>query len=216
MMGSIRGCVVERRASPLATILAAMWVCALVVAGCGRSPDVSHYMLGTARDSAIAEGAPDVAVLVGPVRLPRYLERPQIARRQRGGEIEFDEFSRWLGGFEANLTNALAADLRRRLGSVRVVGYPSSPPFAVDYDVRIHVDEWIVDETNTLRVEVRYALSNRGSKASPILDVHSADIAVNGRSTEALVAAHDRALSEFGAHLADQLAVAATALGDRN
>ena len=38
----------------------------------------------------------DVAVLVGPVRLPSYLERAQMARLESGGEIELDEFNRWL------------------------------------------------------------------------------------------------------------------------
>ena len=130
--------------------------------GCSRSPDVRHFVLGTQFASEAEQLAPELAVLIGPIRLPAYLERPHFARRAGGGKIELDEFNRWFGGFEANLTTALATDLRRQLGSVRVVGYPSSAPFPIDYKIRIHVDEWIVDESNTLLVQLRWALAGQG------------------------------------------------------
>lgn len=173
--------------------------------GCSRSPDVRHFVLGTQFASDAGQRAPDLAVLIGPIRLPAYLERPHFARRAGGGKIELDEFNRWLGGFESNLTNALAADLRRQLGSVRVVGYPSSAPFPIDYSVRIHVDEWIVDESNTLKVRLRWALAGQGAGRAPLLSAHESAIEVPGRSSEAIVEAHDRALAELAQSLADEL-----------
>lgn len=173
--------------------------------GCSRSPDVRHFVLGTQFSSDAGQRAPDLAVLIGPIRLPAYLERPHFARRAGGGKIELDEFNRWLGGFESNLTNALAADLRRQLGSVRVVGYPSSAPFPIDYSVRIHVDEWIVDESNTLKVRLRWALAGQGAGRAPLLSAHESAIEVPGRSSEAIVEAHDRALAELAQSLADEL-----------
>jgi uncharacterized lipoprotein YmbA len=197
----------------------------LTLAACGRSPDVRRFMLGTQFPPEVGsalgseEGsepastsvnrAPDLAVLIGPIRLPDYLDRPQIARRVGGGEIELDEFNRWLGGFEKNLTTALASDVRRRLGSVRVVGYPSSAPFPIDYSVRIHVDEWIVDESNRLQVALRWALSESGKGSSPILSDYTTSLELSGRSTEAIVAAHDRAIADLALHLADALVAAA-------
>jgi uncharacterized lipoprotein YmbA len=187
--------------SPLLLLVAA----AITVAGCSRSPDVRHFVLGTQHSSDSGQRAPDLAVLVGPIRLPAYLERPHFARRAGGGKIELDEFNRWLGGFEANLTNALAADLREQLGSVRVVGYPSSAPFPIDYSIRIHVDEWIVDESNTLRVQLRWALAGQGEGQAPLLSAHEKAIELRGRSPESMVEAYDRALAEFAQTLANAL-----------
>jgi len=176
--------------------------------GCSRSPDVRHFVLGTQFASDVGQRAPELAVLIGPIRLPAYLERPHFARRAGGGKIDLDEFNRWLGGFESNLTTALAADLRRQLGSVRVVGYPSSAPFPIDYAVRIHVDEWIVDESNTLHVQLRWRLAGggQGEGEAPLLSAHESAIEVRGRSPEAIVEAHDLAVAEFAQSLADELA----------
>jgi uncharacterized lipoprotein YmbA len=195
-----------------ASLLLAMTV-AVGSLGCSRSPDVRHFVLGTQFASDVGQRAPELAVLIGPIRLPAYLERPHFARRAGGGKIDLDEFNRWLGGFESNLTTALAADLRRQLGSVRVVGYPSSAPFPIDYAVRIHVDEWIVDESNTLHVQLRWALAGRGQgegegqgeREAPLLSAHESATEVRGRSSEAIVEAHDRALAEFAQLLADEL-----------
>lgn len=182
---------------------------ALAATGClGRSPSVRQFMLGTNSSPESLDAAPELAVLIGPVRLPTYLQRTQIARRLGGGEIEFDEFNRWLGGFEENLTTALARDVRERLGSDRVVAYPSRAPFPIDYSVRIHVDEWIVDESDVLRVSLRWAITASGPGAVPELAGYQRDFPLDGSSVEALVKAHDAAVFEIAQRLAEQLSAA--------
>ena len=127
----------------------------VLISGClGRSPAVRHFVLGVSHSSVAMSRAPDVAVLVGPVRLPAYLERPQIARLASGGEVALDEFSRWLGGFEENFVRAVSLGLARELGSDRVVESPSRAPFPIDYQIRFHVDEMILERGKTLRVRV--------------------------------------------------------------
>ena len=178
----------------------------ILVAGClGRSPNVRLFTLGSQVQLERSERAPDLAVLIGPVRLPSYLERPQIARRLGGGEVELDEFNRWVGGFEENLIRALTDGIRRQLGSVRVVGYPSQAPFPMDYRVRLHVDELIVDESNLLRAQLRWAIVSKVKGEAPSLSSFERDIAAGSGSIEALVEAHDRVLSELAERIADQL-----------
>ncbi len=175
--------------------------------GClGRSPEVRLFTLGSQARLERSDRAPDLAVLVGPVRLPAVLERPQMVRRVGGGEIELDETHRWVGSFESNLIAAVAGNLRRQLGSVRVVGSPSSAPFPFDYEVRLHVDELIVDESNRLQVGIRWAIVPTGRRADASLDSFEREIPLESRSAEAVVAAHDRALAELAARLADALA----------
>ena len=77
-------------------------------AGClGRSPAADHFVLGSNGLLSLDRRAPDLAVLIGPVRLPAYLDRPQMARLHSGGEVELDEYARWLGGFETNFLRAV-------------------------------------------------------------------------------------------------------------
>lgn len=145
---------------PLRIVLASMLaLCAAAAAGClGRSPDVHYYTLGFEALAPAETAAPEVSVLIGPVRLPAYLERPELARRGKSGEIELDAAHRWLDSFERNFLRAVSLGVAQRLGSIRVVAHPSQPPFPIEYRVRLHVDDLVVDGAGTLQVRIRWAL----------------------------------------------------------
>lgn len=201
--GSAKPSPARRRAGAW---LAVALVGGLGMACLGRSPEVEHYMLGTgspassraSSPASVARGAVAPAVLVGPVRLPAYLERPQLARLESGGGIELDEFHRWLGGFEQNFLRSLALGLARRLDSVKIVAHPSKAPFPIEHRVRLHVDDLIATPAGTLRVRIRWALIDeaRGGDASPppLLALFERELPIEGDSAVALVAAHDRAV----------------------
>jgi uncharacterized lipoprotein YmbA len=182
------------------------FVLLILFAGClGRSPQVRHFMLGISEPSSSNALSPELAVLVGPVRLPAYLQRPQMARRESDGEIELDEFNRWLGGFEENLLRALSLGIADELGSERVVVHPSKAPFSIDYQVRLHVDDMILADGDGLRVRVRWTLIPLREEASPGLFVMDELIPTGGASRENLVEAHEVALMDLVQRIANEL-----------
>ena len=202
-----------------AALPALLFVLLVAISGClGRSPSVRLFTLGTQAQPAESARAPELAVLIGPARLPAYLERPQIARLRAYGEVELDEFNRWVGGFEKNLIRAVEIGVRRQLGSDRVVGYPSGAPFPFDRQVRLHVDEMIVDASNALRVRVRWALLRPGQTASPFsgeepegavaagTHLFAETVPLRDGSVEALVEAHDAALSQLAQQISLRIA----------
>lgn len=178
----------------------AMLVIVLLVfcQGClGRSPAVRHFMLGTSESPAAVTQSLDTAVLVGPLRLPAYLERTQIATLEGNGEVGLDEFNRWLGGFRDNFLRAVSLGLARELGSHRIVAAPSRTPFEFDYRVRLHVDDLIAMEDGGLRVWLRWTLIPEGDTESAKLFVMDEVLAIAGGSVEDLVRAHDEAIGEL-------------------
>jgi uncharacterized lipoprotein YmbA len=179
-------------------LLAPAILFAAIVGGClGRSPEVRHFVLGRPTADAVAPSVDGLAVLVGPVRLPEYLERAQIARLEASGEVRLDETNRWLGGFESNLLRALATGLAERLDSARVVSHPSNAPFEMDYRIRIHVDDLVAQDDERLRVRIRWALQPSDPEEPVALFVMDRAFAIAGVEPEALVAAHETALSEL-------------------
>lgn len=171
----------------------------LAITGClGRSTVPRFYSLGSDVRPADAAITSDLAILVGPIRFPRYLERPQLVRRLDGGQLELDEFNRWIGSFEDNVTRALAYDVASRVQSERVVAYPSDPPFALDYRVRIHFDELVVGSDDVLRMRSRWAIQPLGGSAGEKRDVElgrtDLDRPVQSGSMSSIVEAHDFAL----------------------
>ena len=195
----------------------------LVLAGClGRSPEVAHYLLGgqllggqllgdqlregqEAGGAAAGTLAPEEttgpAILVGPVRLPAYLDRPQLARLERGGRLELDEYARWVGGFEENFLRAVAHDLARRTGSIRIAVAPSKAPFPFDAQVRLHVDDLVAVDGTTLRVRIRWAIHRFESDAPAELFVMDESRPLADDDDETLVAAHEEVLRDLAGRI---------------
>jgi len=173
----------------------------LLVVGClGRSPEVEHFMLGKVQIEAGggSRAHSEVAVLVGPVKLPAYLERPQIATLEENGEVELDETSRWLGGFEDNFLRSVSRGLAHDLDSIRIAVAPSSAPFSFDYRIRIHIDDFVfVSNRDRLHARIRWALSSEESDTSPALFLLETFRELEDDSTEALVEAHEAVIAEL-------------------
>ena len=201
-----RGSTARGLGLAIALLVGSSWV----ATGClGRSPNVDHYILGTslpstATTSSTAAGASsELAVGVGPVRLPAYLERAQMARLEAGGGVELSEFSRWLGGFEENFLRSLSLGLARELDSIKVVAHPSAAPFPLDYRVRLHIDDLIlVEGQGVLRSRIRWALTREGHASGPLLFVLEESRPVADESAEGLVAAHEAVITELVARIA--------------
>ncbi len=202
----------ERRAKPtFSRTTMSIIAIGILCGGClGRSPEVRRFVLG-ATEAAVVDGkAPKAAIVVGPVRLPAYLERPQIARLRTGGEIELDQFNRWLGGFEENFLRALSLGLARELGSERVVSNPTRAPFELDYRIRLHVDDMIMTDSDGLRVRVRWALvpivSREAVDSEAKLFVMDERFATKGRSAAHIVHAYDEAIEELVRRISGEIA----------
>jgi len=184
-------------------------------AGClGRSPAADHFVLGSNGLLSIDRRAPELAVLIGPVRLPAYLDRPQMARMRSGGEVELDEYARWLGGFETNFLRAVSLGVARQLGSIRVTTFPSSAGFPFDAQIRIYIDDLVVVDDESLRVRIRCALLREESGAPPVFFLHEVSIPLEDDSTEGVVNAHDKALASFVGQIVAELALIHRHLGD--
>ena len=53
-----------------------------LVFGClGRSPQIRFYTMSSVSGTSVAAVADDLSIGVGPARLPRYLDRPQLVTR---------------------------------------------------------------------------------------------------------------------------------------
>jgi uncharacterized protein len=193
-------------------------VCALVSPGClGRSPQVRQFMLGVESLEPAEPGAPNVSVLIGPVRLPAYLERPELARLATDGEVELDSQHRWLGSFEENFLRATSLGVARRLGSTQVVAAPANPPFPIEYSVRLHVDDLIAEAGGALRVRIRWALIGPVGRGTGPLDAPSARLFTFEErrtgvdaSPEARVQAYEAVLAELATRIAAAIVEAET------
>src|SRR5690606_21431253 len=91
-------------------------------AGCASSPKPKMHVfdLGDKQPSVGVRDATEADYIIRyrPIRLPDYLDRPQIVTRISGNELEADEFNRW--------GMPLAAAIRHELGSTLLASLPEA------------------------------------------------------------------------------------------
>jgi uncharacterized protein len=120
----------------------AAFALALAVAlatGCSSVPPVRFYVVTPLAGPAPAARAPGPRVVVAAVRLPEYLERPQLVTRSGDNRLQLEEFHQWGGNLAKDLTRVMAENLSLLLGSDAVVAAPHTLRVRPDYRVEIEV-----------------------------------------------------------------------------
>lgn len=184
--------------------VAAIVAAGLAVGCLGSSPNVSLYTMNAVSDTRTT-GAPDaLAIGVGPIRVPRYLDRPEWVTRSGGSSsrLEIDDVRRWAGGFSSNVLSALAENLGAKLDTQQVVVYPAQTAFALDYRVGVdfHAFEGIGGDAVVLRAS--WVIRSGSTGGGPWSGYFATRRDIAGGGPEGLVAAHNEAL----ALLADAIA----------
>jgi uncharacterized lipoprotein YmbA len=150
--------------------------------------------------------AEDLAIGVGPVQLPGYLDRPELVTRAEVSQLDVDEYNRWAGGLESNLLRALGDNLGTRLATPRVVVYPTDAPFPLDYRVTLDVQEFEGRPGHELVLRVRWVIRASDPGRGPWSGQSLIRRPLSGGGVEALVAGHDEAVGELADTIASRIA----------
>jgi uncharacterized lipoprotein YmbA len=132
---------------------------AVGLGGCASSAPSRFYVLTAVSMSEpqqpLAGDLREVAIGVGPVGLPRYLDRPQMATRAGPYELQFAEFHQWAEPLADNVTRVLSENLSHLLGTDRLALYPwpRSTPVAYQVIVQMTHFEGALGEQSRLRAQ---------------------------------------------------------------
>ena len=117
----------------------ALALAATLAAGCSSAPPVRLYVVTPLAGPAPAARAPGPGVVVAVVRLPEYLDRPQLVKRSGDNRLQLEEFEQWGGNLARDLTRVMAENLTLLLGSDAVVAAPHTLRLKPDYRVELEV-----------------------------------------------------------------------------
>ena len=182
------------------TLLISLALCS----GCmGRSAPVRFYVLTEVPRSTAAapSAAPGPALGVGPVALPRYLDRTQIVTR-RGAQMEAAEFDRWGESLGEGVPRAIAAHLAALLQTERIAVFPWSGARTIEHQVVIDVTRFDGVVGGDVLLEARWRVLGPDRKE---LALRSSALreATGEAGYLALVAAMSRSLEALSREIAD-------------
>jgi uncharacterized protein len=190
-----------RRASPFGALVALV-VAVASTGGClGQSTPARYYVLAGVQREAATNPPPGPELGIGPVTLPRYLERTNIVTR-RGTELEIAEFERWGELLSESVPRAIGAHLATLLGTEHIAVFPWSGVPNIEHQIVIDVIRFDGQLGGDVVLEARWRVLGRDRKELTLR--YSALVEATGEAGyPALVAAMSRSLALFSRQIAD-------------
>ena len=180
----------------------------MVLSACtGTTRPSNFYVLSALPESETASEAArneNLAIGIGPITLPIYLDRSQIVTRINRNELEMNEFNRWAEPLKENFFRVLAENLSVLLNTVDVTIYPRRMLTPVDYQVGIDVTRYDVASDGKALLIAYWAVLGEGKK---ILVKKKSILSAKAASMDYkdIVAAQNRALSDLSRSIASEI-----------
>ncbi|WP_242332928.1 MULTISPECIES: PqiC family protein [Anaeromyxobacter] len=151
------------RANALVAPLALLAACLSL----GPRPERTRYYLLEAEATSPSATRPALPVLgVGPVRLPAYLDRPELVTRAGPARVEVASVDRWAAPLDVLFTRVLAEDLRVAVPASEVLGWPWAVSAAPEWSVSVDVLRFDGEPDGTAVLEARWVVRRGGAVAS--------------------------------------------------
>jgi uncharacterized protein len=188
--------------SSLTHVVALLLVLAVCFSACGGTSSSSKfYVLSPLPQSALS-GAEGTVIGVFPVKMPDYLDRPQIVTRVSENEIKLDEFSRWAEPLKENFYNVLVENLSTLLNSEKIVKTNQSLGIPVTLQVRMEVLQFDGTLGGEVALIVKWGLFAEEGKKLLLARRSSFKEPTGAATSEALVAAQSRAVAALSREIA--------------
>ena len=145
---------------PVRSLASATIVAGLLLAGCAATTPTRFYTLSgvVAPPGGEDLGAHDLAVGVGPVTLPEYLNRPQIVTRDGSNRVVLADFDSWAEPLDGLFARVLTDNLSLLLGTDDVVPLPLRREVRLDYDIEVNVTRFDVDSGGRAVLDARWVI----------------------------------------------------------
>ncbi len=181
---------------------------ALLAAGCATTPPSTFYTLTPIPEAAEGKATLSdrgLAVGLGPVEFPEFLERPQIVSRAGSNRLEVDELHRWGGSLQDDFLRVLGENLSRLLGTSRIQVYPADARFPLDFRVIADVLSFEGTATGEAVLRVRWSVLDPYTEQALVVRKTAYRRQASTAEPEAMIAALSATVGAFSRDLADEL-----------
>ncbi len=179
------------------------------IGGCGTTKPTQFYLL-RASDTSIhqdrlATDSLPLSVGVGPLVLPKYLDRPQIVTQASMHELSLAEYHKWAEPLKGRMLHVLGENLSDSLLTDEVIVFPWKRSQTPDYQVTFDVLQFDGMEDRDVVFKVRWKIF--GEEGTKLIQKKVSVITEpwDGQDYGMLVQAMSRMLSTFSQEVAASL-----------
>lgn len=179
------------------------------VVACGSTPPVAYYTLNTLPEmqqeipAAVMDDT--IAIGVGPVEFPKFLDRPQMVTRKSQNQIQISEFHRWAGSFPGDFSRVLANNIAILLPTDRVAVFPWGDQFSPTYQIKLVVQQFDGQLGERVVLDVTWMLTDQEGTNKLVVRKSLIEEPVSDKNYEALVEAKSNALATLSRTIVEEI-----------
>lgn len=183
----------------------------LLLTSCTTTTPPSHFYLlanlvETGGISVPNEQAkPSWGLVVGPVSLPEYLDRPQIVTRLTFHELKLDELHRWGSALDDQLQRLVADNLSQLLANQQVIPYTVAEKHGLDYQLFLDVLQLEGQLGQAAVLKVHWSLLDRQQREILLSETVQIQNPLTDVSYAAFVTGQSRAFAQLSRIIAERL-----------
>jgi len=185
-----------------------IWIIAaalLAVAGCATTPPPTFYQLEEPASTQLSGLERGIAIGVGPVNLPAYLDRPQIVIRETAHRLELSEFNQWAEPLKDSIMRVIGVNLSNMLETTRVFKIPRRDrTIPIQFRIAIDIARFDGKLGGDALLVARWTLYSRDEKAL-LTKVSIINEPSGGEGYDNLIAAQNRALQKLSQEIVDAI-----------
>lgn len=175
----------------------------LVLAGCGRSPQVTFYTLTPLVSEVTAPRLTAPSISIASVTLPELVDRPQLVVPDTGSQVVILENQRWAEPLKSAIPRLLAENISRLTGLERVSAYPQHASSSADYRLFVDLQRFELAASAVMVDALWEIRSAKGGQ--PVIGRSKLVEPVCSADYEAVVAGYSRAVATLSKDIAQTL-----------
>jgi uncharacterized protein len=178
----------------------------LIFGGCvslEAKPDPSRFFVLSPLPQAgrSAQNPAALALGIGPIKFPGYLDRPQLVTRISQNRFAVAENDRWAESLEENFARVLSQNLSILLQTDRIVAYPWERNQRPTYQVQVEVLRFEPNAEQMVELWARWSITDNTKKTVIVRESYLTH-PVKDKSKEASVAALSEAVGSLSQEIA--------------
>jgi uncharacterized lipoprotein YmbA len=126
--------------------------------------DISKFYLITPVDSATSAPAAvqssggGFTIGLGPIKLPPYLDRPEVVTRAAPNRLEISKEDRWGESLQNGFTRAMERDLAAQAGTQNIITFPWYATVHIDMQIEIDVYRFETDGQGNASLSAKWTI----------------------------------------------------------
>jgi uncharacterized lipoprotein YmbA len=175
--------------------------------GCGGTGPSRFYTLNSLNGmEAVLTVSPEkrISVLVNPVEIPDYLDRPQIVTRTGRNELTIAEFDRWTGSLREDIERVLIENLSILLSQSPVSVVSAKWGMPLHYRLAVNVTRFDVVPEGNVELKAQWTLVGK-DRQQILVRESSIRESIEGKDYSARVSAMSRSIEKLSRNIAQEI-----------